>query len=216
MKNSIRLSAVLISVTFFSGCSLFERRIPEDFDYGKAENGIYKNHFFDLEVSYPQEWVVQTKEEVEALKEKGGDIVAGDNETLKRAVKAAEVNTAYLLTIFKYELGSPVDFNPSFMVMAENTKLSPGIKDGKDYLFHAKKLLDQTQLGYSIADDFSLKKIGSRDFYVMEASLSAGGMTITQEYMATVLNGFSLGLIATYTNEEQKNELYSIIDKVKI
>ena len=216
MKKLIILPAILFAILLISGCNLLERRIPENFDYGKAENGIYKNEFFNLEVRYPQEWVVQSKEQVDALREKGGDIVAGDNESLKRAVKASEVNSAYLLTVFKYEVGAPVEFNPSFMVMAENTKMVPGIKDGKDYLFHAKKLLEQTQLGYTISDDFYHKKIGSKEFYVMEASLSAGGMSVQQEYMVTVLNGFSLAFVASYGNEEQKNELYSIIEKVSL
>ena len=40
--------------------------------------------------------------------------------------------------------------------------------------------------------------------------------SITQEYISTVKNGFSLSFIASYSTDEEKSELYKILDNIKI
>jgi hypothetical protein len=195
--------------------SCFAQKLPDNFDYGKTEGHIYTNKYFNLAIDYPESWVLQNKEQVENLKEQGAELLTTKDETLKAVVKASEVNSATLLTVFKYEVGSAVDFNPSVMVVAENTKNSPGIKKGKDYLFHAKKFLQQSNL-YTFEDALTSRKIGNKDFDVLHANLKYMDNIIKQEYITTVVNGFSLSFIVTYLTDEQKNELYRILDKVKI
>ncbi len=206
----------LIIVISTLSCTGQEKKLPNDFDFGKTEKGSYKNDFFQMEISFNPDWVIQDKQQMNNLVEMGSEIVVGDNKNLKSAVKASMVNTAYLLTIFKYELGSAVEFNPSFMVVAENTKNFPGIKNGSDYLFHARKLLEQSQMEYHFEKDVFEKRIGKANFHVMEAKLDYLNKTIVQEYMTTVSKGFSLSFIVSYTNEDEKNELYEIIKKIKI
>ena len=212
MKTLIYLLAAAVLV----GCSSQEKNLPESFDFGKTENGTYKNDYFNLEITFDPNWIVQDKQQMNDLVDLGSEMVAGDNESLKSVVKAAQVNTAYLLTIFKHELGAPVEYNPSFMAIAENTKNSPGIKDGSDYLFHAKKMLEQTQIQYYFDNDISEKKIGKSKFHVLEAKLDYVGKTIIQEYICTVSKGFSLSFIISYTTDAEKEELYQIIDNMKI
>jgi len=212
MKNII----YLIIITVLLSCSDQSNRLPEDFDFGKTENGSYKNDYFDMEVSFNSNWIVQNKQAMNNLIEVGNEIVTGDNENLKSIVKASKVNTAYLLTVFKHELGAAVEYNPSFMIVAENTKNSPGIKNGDDYLFHAKKLLKQSQMTYTFEKEIIEHKIGKSLFYILESKLEYMGQTIFQEYITTVNKGFSLSFIIAYTNEEEKNELYEVINSVRI
>ncbi|WP_027420718.1 hypothetical protein [Crocinitomix catalasitica] len=212
MKKIIYL---IIAITTLS-CTSEQTNLPEEFDFGKTENGLYTNDFFNLEIKFNPNWVVQDKQQMNNLIEKGGDLVTGDDQNLKAIVKAAKVNTAYLLTIFKYEAGSVVGFNPSFMVVAENTKSSPGIKNGKDYLFHVKKLLEQTQIEYIFDKEVYEKTIGTSIFHVLEAKTNIMDKTIVQEYITTITNGFSLAYIISYVDEDEKNELYEIIDQIKM
>ena len=102
------------------------------------------------------------------------------------------------------------------MIVAENTKNFPGIKNGKDYLFHAKKLMKQTQMSYSFEKEVFEQTIGRSLFHNMETKLDYMGKTIIQEYISTVNKGFSLCFIISYTNEEEKNELYDVINNIKI
>lgn len=206
----------LIIATILLGCSSQEKNLPDNFDFGKTNNGTYRNNYFNMEISFDPDWSVQNKQQVNDLMEKGTELVGGEDNNLKSAVKAAQVNTAYLLTIFKHEVGSAVEFNPAFMAVAENTKNAPGIKNGKDYLFHARKLLEQTQLQYYFDREVYTKTIGKSTFYVLEAKFDIMGKTLTQEYFTTVTKGFSLSFIVSYSTEEEKAELYRILEKVKM
>ncbi len=198
------------------GCTNEENKIPEEFDFGVTESGIYKNAYFDMEIAFDSNWVIQDKKQINALLDTGKDLIIGDDENLKAVVEAAEVNSAYLLTIFKHEVGAAVDFNPSLIVIAENTKNAPGIKTGEDYLFHTKKLLSQTQMEYYFEKDVYEKTIGRSTFHVMQAKLDYLDQTIIQEYITTVTKNFSLSFIVSYTTEEERNELYEVIDNIKL
>ena len=212
MKNIIYL---LLPFLIFS-CSNEEKDLPEDFDYGKTENGFYQNNYFDLEVSFDPTWIVQNQEQVGELMKKGQRLVAGEDEELKSVIKASMITSATLLTIFKHEVGAAVESNPSFLIIAENTAGFPGIKNGKDYLFHSKKLLEQSQLPYYFEKDVIETQIGDSEFHVLEAKLDILGKTIIQEYMTTVVNGFSLSFVISYTNDEERAELNKIIASIKI
>lgn len=214
-KDMRKIIYLIISVVTLS-CTNQEKRLPDNFDFGEIKSGSYKNDYFNMEILFNPDWVVQDKQQMNNLIEKGGDLLTGEDGNLKAVIKASRVNTAYLLSVFKHEVGSAVEYNPSFMVVAENIKNSPGIKNGSDYLFHAKKLLEQSQMSYYFEKEFYKKTIGKSKFYIMEAKLDYMNQTIIQDYISTVTNGFSLSFIVSYTTKEQKNELYKIINKIKI
>jgi hypothetical protein len=205
----------LFIITVLLSCSDQNKNLPDNFDFGKTENGSYKNDYFNMEVLFNPNWIVQDKQYMNNIMERGSDLVTGDNKNLKSLFKASQVNTAYLLAVFKHEVGAAVEFNPNFMLLAENTKNLPGIKNGKDYLFHAEKLMKQTQMSYSFEREVFEKKIGNSLFYVLETRLDHIGEIISQEYISTVKNGFTLSFIITYSTEEEKNELYEVINNVE-
>ncbi|MBN1501823.1 MAG: hypothetical protein JW982_16820 [Spirochaetes bacterium] len=186
------------------------------FDYGSIDSNIYKNSFFSLTASIPEKWFVQSKETTQMLIEKGKDIVAGDDENMKAVIRASDVNTAYLLTVFQNELGTPVEYNASFMIMAENLKLYPGIKTGKDYLFSARRLMNQSQIKYDHLDeDFEKRSIGGKEFYLMNALIKYAGLDIKQTYYCTTLNGFALNVIISYVTDEQKAILDKFVSSIR-
>lgn len=189
----------------------------KNFDYGTLkDDSIYTNSYFNLKMDIPFSWYVQSKEEVQQIMKAGENLVAGDDEKLKALVKAAEVKTANFLTAFKYERGAPVDFNPSFMLMAENISSTPGIKNGADYLFHTRKLMKQTQLNYKLTEgEFNSEVFGGKTFHKMHAEVDYSGVVVKQDYYATIINGFCLAFISSYIDEEQNAELLKIIGSIE-
>jgi len=185
------------------------------FDYGKVENNIYSNSFFNFEITLPSDWVVQSKEQTENLVEAGKKIVAGDDSNLKAVIKAAEINTAYLLTLFQYEIGSAVEYNPSLMLIAENVKLAPGIKTGGDYLFQTRKLMKQSQIQYNhIDEDFENVKINGQEFHRMNLDLNHIGLHIKQSYYSTIYNNFALSIIVSHVTDDQKEDLEKVLNSL--
>jgi len=214
MKKDLNFIGILILMVLTLSCNTNNK--PKDFDYGKVENHKYLNSYFGFEVQLPAEWVVQTKEQMENLSNKGKEMVAGDDKNMKAIINASEINTANLLSVFKYEVGSAVDYNPNFMIVAENLNNAPGIKTGSDYLFQSRKLILQSKMQYDYLDEvFKKEVINNQEFYLMNAAISYMGQSIKQVYYSTILNGFSLSAIITFTNEEQEADLKKIINSMK-
>lgn len=116
MKINLLLTIVILSI--FPNCPT--KAQSTDFDYGNIEQNIYMNKYFGVEMVLPQDWVVQSREQIDHIMKTGKNLVAGDDAKMKAVIKASEVNSANLLTVYKYEIGSAVDYNPSMAMMAEN------------------------------------------------------------------------------------------------
>jgi hypothetical protein len=206
-------NSLFLAILLSTGCS---KGKPDNFDYGKVENNKYTNSYFGCEISLPGEWVVQSREQLDGLSEEGRDMLAGESSTTKAMLKASEIRSANLLGVFKYQRGAAVDFNPNFMVVAENVSALPGIKTGSDYLFQTKKLLSKTQLQYDYIDTvFAVEKINGTPFHRMNASIDAMGTKINQEYYSTIMRGFSFCVILTYNTDEHREELMSMFNTLK-
>lgn len=178
------------------------------FDYGKTKNGKYTNSYFGFELDVPKDWVVQNQEQIEMVENFGKNAVAGDNEIMKAIIKASEINSATLLQVFNYELGTPVDYNSNMTIIIENVKLFPGIKTGHDYLTSVRKLLQQSQIQYEqIDEEFTPKMFSEQEFYLMNTTVIHAGNSIRQRYYATVLKDFALGIVVSYVTPEQEKEI---------
>ena len=211
MKTPI--TAVLLLTILISGCKV--ENTPDNFDYGKVEGNKYVNSYFNMEMDVPADWFVQSQEQMENITKVGKDMVAGDDENMKAIVKASDVSTANLLGVFQHEYGSAVQFNPNFLVVAENVKAAPGMRTGSDYLFQSRRLLTQSQFQYDRIDEtFEKETINGTDFYKMKAEVSLMGITIRQIYYSTILKDFSFNVIISYSSDEQKDALLKVINSM--
>ncbi|HEX8549877.1 MAG TPA: hypothetical protein VF691_23145 [Cytophagaceae bacterium] len=207
MKNFLLRAFLFLSAI----ASCFAQDKANDFDYGRVENNKYTNAFFKCEVTIPTDWIVQTKEQTEAMSKVGKAMVAGADSTMKAVLKASEINSANLLVAFQHEVGSAVDYNPSFSIITENIKNLPGIKSGKEYLFLARRLMEQSQMKYNHLDkEFTKEVINGTDFYTMNTQIKYVGLDIKQIYYSTVRNGFSFNIIISFINNQQKKICYNL------
>ncbi|MCB0704186.1 MAG: hypothetical protein KDC34_02710 [Saprospiraceae bacterium] len=205
----------LVLLCSLIGCNS-QSTTPEGFDYGSIEKGVYRNHFFNFSIDVPEDWSVQSDEMMDELSEAGTDMIAGDNKSLKQDLDAAEINTAYLLTVFKYEVGAPVDFNPSYLFVAENLSMAPTIRNGKDYLEESKKLLQQAAVEYQFPPvEQPVVNLGGKEFYVMNTVMEYIGTKIEQTYYACIDQNFALTCIISYSGEAQKQELETLLSSIK-
>lgn len=173
-RTKLTCTLVACAVVLLGGC---ERRASDEIDFGGIKNSVYQNKYFGLSVKLPAEWSVLDQEAQRLLVETGGKMAAGADKNLKAVIKASEMQTVYLFTAFKHPLGAPVTFNPGIMCLAERVRQMPGIKRGKDYLFHARKLLESGQIEYSFPSEISTESVGGQDFDVMHAETLMGGQS---------------------------------------
>ena len=197
-----------------TGCN-DSNKIPENFDYGKVENGIYKNSFFDFELPIPADWNVQSKEQMEQIGEEGRKIISEHNKELAEKIKASEVTSATLLSVFKYRDDTITgQFNPSFGIIAENLGRS-GVRTAKGYLEQAKALMERSGITYHFAPEFTTQRLGNKDFTLMELTARyKGDIDVDQLYYCCVEKKFAISLIASFGNDEQKGEPLKILSNI--
>jgi len=207
----MRLFFFAVVLLAIAGC----KQQPKNFDYGKIENGVYTNGYFDFEIPVPPNWAVQNKDQVQQLQKTGEELVSGNNKELGAKIKAADVRTAMLLTVFKNKTDAVTDkFNSSFIILSENLGGMP-IKKGSDYLAHAKEIMQQSNMSYQFAPDYSTEKIGNKEFDRMDVSLNGQTGNVQQSYYSVIDKDFALSIIISYGDDQQKAELKNIIDKIK-
>ncbi len=212
----MKLLTCFLSAIVLLACNQPES-IPEDFDYGKIENGVYRNEYFKFTIPVPESWELQSKEQIEEIRKRGREIVAERNKDLAERVRASEVRSATLLTIFRYPPDSAQEgFNPSLILLAENIKGGKNIKKGADYLEQAKSHMLQSGMGFKISPEYASEKLGGRNFDLMETKNNYDGMEdVTQLYYATIDGDFALVALISFTTAEHEAELKEILHKIK-
>ena len=217
MKTVYRL--VLFVVVIFGIIiiyNLYEKggeNLPKSFDYGRIENNVYINDFFEIQVELPGSWVVLSQQEINAMNKSGQSLYSSDKNKADSAFSGADADIANLLSLYRYPTDSKKS-NYSFKIVAQINR-DPSIKNGKDVLFLLKKFLEGAQVKFEFDKEIYKHKFGNTNFYVLESKMLMARNELQQEYWAGILKGFSLSIILSYNNEEQKKELHDIIEKIK-
>ena len=202
------LVAGLLCSVLMIGCS-----DKKAIDFGTFEAGNYTNTFFDLMLSIPESWHVLDLESRLEIMKRGGEIVAGENKSLKAAIKAADQQSINLLTAYEHPPGAAVTTNPGIMLIAEKVTHAPGIKRGSDYHYHAKKLMKFSRMKVSYPKEIYEKTIDGVTFDIMETEITMGpGVVIRQRQYAAIVKGYALMMALTYQDDSGLNQLEKIVE----
>ncbi|MBR9922353.1 MAG: hypothetical protein GYB31_16065 [Bacteroidetes bacterium] len=191
--------------------------LPENFDYGATENGQYQNDYFGFSIDVPEEWHIPEQEVIDQLTESGTDLIAGENEDLKKIMKASEINSATLLTVFQEEIGTVMEFNPSYMIVVENIRAFPAIQTAEDYQIATRENLEKAA-GVDYQFPTATKEtrtIGGKEIRIMDTFMEYAGSEIHQVYYTWIDNGFALNCIISYTSADQKLALEEVLQSLK-
>ncbi|MDP3740646.1 MAG: hypothetical protein Q8R02_24885 [Hyphomonadaceae bacterium] len=181
-----------------------------------SEN-TYFNKPFGVTVTAPDGWFVMDTEQTGKLMDAGKEIItAGQDVRTKAAMEMSVKRTDNIFSFFKYAPGAPVDDNAAIMSIAEDVGMLPGIASGKDYFFHAKRMLDQTNTEYKVIGDYQLRKIGGRDFDEMDIKMISMGVEVSMRYFAAKRGDDVVLFIQTYRSESDLPELDKILDSIKL
>ena len=203
---------IMVFMTFHAGCG---KKASDEIDFGTVKKSVYHNDYFGLSMKIPEGWSVQNQETLQEMMNLSGDIVAGDDKVLNAALKASELQTVNLIGLFKHPLGAPVDYNPNILCLAERVRHMPGIKTGKDYHFHSKRLFQSTDIGITFPEEVYTEQIGGVDFDVMTLTMPNLGQIVNQKQYATVMKGYALIIIASFSSGEEKAELDGVLESVR-
>jgi hypothetical protein len=202
---------LVILVVLLLGC---EKKASDEIDFGTFNNSAYHNNFFGMSLTMPANWSIQDRSAQERLMKLGETMVAGDDKSMKTAMKASELQSVNLFAVYKYPLGSPVTNNPAVMAMAERVSQLPGIKRGKDYLFQVRQMLEASQVQVDVSNDTYTQQLGGVDFDVLDLKLHIRGMIIREKYYSTIMKGYALNFIFMFRDEQMDPAQQAVLDSV--
>ena len=203
----LMIAAWVLSSVLIFGCS-----DKKAIDFGTFKAGSYSNTFFDLVLRIPESWHVMDQETRLEMMKRGNEMVAGDNKRLKAAIKAADYQSINLLTAYEHPPGAAVTSNPGIMLIAEKVKHAPGIKKGRDYHYHARKLMEMARMKVSYTKEIYERSIDGVIFDIMEFEIIMGpGIVIRQRQYATIMKGYALMMALTYQDESGLSRLEKIV-----
>jgi hypothetical protein len=203
----------IVLFLLLGGCA--QKPAEEEIDFGEIKDSVYRNNYFGLSLTLPQDWIVQNREFFKKTIEVGAEAITGTDENMKVAFDAAKLNIVPLFAVSKHEAGAPVDSNPNINTLAERIHLAPGIKKGTDYLFHTRKFMEGSAMKFTFPSETQAITIGGREFGVMEVEMNMGPARLKQKHYATVLKGYALQFVITYTKEEELPILEQVIHSSK-
>ena len=212
----VRTFVFLFSIALLLSCHQASK-IPDDFDYGKTENGVYTNKYFGMEITIPDHWIIQTKGQVDSIMNKGKKILEEKNKEIASHVEKVLEHSPTLLMVFKYPPASAIiGYNPYFMIMSEKLNPLSGINTGIDYLENERKLTEQAKIGYHASSDYSVKKIGEKEFDVLRFTRAVGEqMDVQRVFNVRIEKGFALNIILSYASAKQEEELMDVLRHIK-
>ncbi len=193
-------------------CPGCRKKATEEVDFGIIQDSVYTNQYFSFTIKFPEDWSALDYETQKELTNTGIKVVAGDDKNAKALMKASELQSINLFMVLEKPLGSPVPFNPNILCVAEKIGHMPGIKQGKDYLYHAKQLMATTQLNADFPKDPYTEEIAGQLFDVMPLEMKIPGMLVKQKHFCIVMKGYALDFIISYTTPEQEQVLKEIFN----
>jgi len=183
-------------------------------DFGKFENNVYSNNYFNMHISIPQSWYVMDDEVRIELMKKAVKTVVGDNENLQAVAKASDLKNLSLILASEKPPGASVGSNPSLLVMAEKVKHLPGMKRGSDYHFTTKKIFEKSAVKPSYPKKIYETSIGSLNFDVLEITFEMGQTQYFQKQFAAIYKDYALLIALNYRNEADLKKLEEVLQAV--
>jgi hypothetical protein len=210
MKHMKLLAIVMLTACFiFSiGC---QEKASEEVDRGSFTGPMYRNNYFGMTITIPSDWSIQDSKAMETLQDLGEKVIGKDDKNLKAAMAASELQTVKLFAVFQHPLGSAVQFNPNLMSMAERVRHMPGIKRGKDYHYHTRKLLESSQMNVKFPEEIYTETFGGVEFDVLYSETSINNILVKQKQYGAVIKGYILLIVSTFNEDDQETTLDEIL-----
>lgn len=193
---------------------IIEESTEKVISMGEMNGNTYTNNYFDLSFSIPETWTLKSEQQIQQMNAKGAAMIAGDDEDKKEEFKLSEIRELTLVYAAKHELGYDKGFNSSILCICENLIFrGSSIKSGADHLEEVQKYLEGTNILISFSSITS-EALGSKKFDVYRTKTTYDIGVVNQKMYSSVIDGYVLTFIITFSSEQELSELESILNTI--
>lgn len=182
-----------------------------------GSDNTYRADMFGMTVTAPDGWYVAPSDVMDKMMASGQDIATSRmDETTQAMIDGSVARTVNLFTFTEYPPGAPVESSSAILGIAEDVSIMPGIERGRDYFFHARKLMEQSPIPTEIAEEYGERTIGGHVFDRMDVVMGGPERQVRQNYYAARHGDHIVALIASYGTDEQRAALDEVIDSITL
>ena len=176
--------------------------------FGFVEGNAYKNKFFGLKLTIPENWLIQESQFNTELKRIGSEMVTAKNAATQKAFDEAMQQVVILLSGSKDIVG--MENNALMVFSAEKKSPLLQIRNGEDYLRLTIQSFKKIRLpaDFKYSENIESENFGGETFY----SLDVGRDNYKQRLYATYRKGYTLFFTLVYFNE---NDLETIKEALR-
>lgn len=184
--------------------------------YSEAKaDGSFKSDFFGMSLRAPSSWVLASGDEALKILNNGSEMVAGDDEEMKKKMDASTVASLPIFFLSKYAMSEGRSDNIYVSSIAENVAAFPFVKGGAEYFDNMKQLAANSATLINFGEEYETKYLGGVAFTKMSASISLPGATVKQDYYATRRGDHMISIVASYLSDDEKFMLDGIIGSIQ-
>ena len=211
MKNIFIIPLSLILLLTLA-CS---KKESEKIDLGIVENAVYTNKYFNFSLDLSNNWQVQENQTIQMMRERGKELLSGDDKNMQAALDLGDLSTVDLLLASKFPIGAEVAFNPNIAIVAEKIDLTAGVVSGQEYLESVAEILKGSRIQTQFDGIYDTTNLGGVDFANIRVTMTYMDKSVSQEYFASVIKGYALSVIISFTDENQYSALMDLLRTLK-
>jgi len=216
-----KITALVVALALLVSLAACGKKDSSDAEFGWGTyNGThYTNEFFNFEVDLPENYHQLTPQGIVDMNlqpDENGIVTPVDINSIEDIGAEAIVHFVYTT---KYEEAPEGMFNPYINIFSENMQYSDSLYNKEDYvennINYTARIFTQSGIGVKVSP---LEKLwyGDRQFAKGSMKIDYDQFTMFQEMFALTKNNYSFVILIGYSNDAEKEELYKVLDSIKI
>ena len=215
-----RIIAALLAVLLVLSLTACKKAPGEvEFGWGTTKNGKYENDYFGFSIEIAPEYTFLTPQEMADMnpkRDEEGNAVSVDITTIEDLSLEALVHFVYAT---KFSDPSQHTFNPYINIFSENMEFTGNFANKEDYVENSMRftsmIFADAGVGFEI---MPLEKpwFDDRQFAKGTMQIDYDQFTMFQEIYAITKGNYTFVVVIGYSNDAEKQELYSFLDTIKI
>jgi hypothetical protein len=174
---------------------------------GEVEGNVYKNKFFGLKITIPEQWLFQESQVSDSIKQSGSEKVKGKTAQTQKSFGEAVQRLTILYTASKDILG--MENNAVMVFAAEEMTPLMQVRNGEDVLRLNLQTFKKMQLppDFKYSETIRPEKMGNETFHYIDVQRTG----FSQRFYAIARKGYSLFFTLNYVSDEDLETMKNII-----